>query len=79
MNEPTQAFTCSHIGSTFKDVRMEERTNVDGSKYWYAEQDIESLFGQEVNGACSGIGRTREHALQRLEEDKNKLNELLWI
>lgn len=71
-------FCCDSIGSTFEDVKLEERTNVDGSKYWYAEQAIGTLFGSEVEGACTGIGRTKEQALERLAEDKRRLNGSLW-
>lgn len=72
-------FHCDHPGVTFDGVRFEERTNIDGAKYWYAEQDIGSIFGSEVEGCCSGIGRTKEQALERISEEKHKLHESLWV
>lgn len=78
-NDDTTHFHCDSPGVTFEGVRFEERMNVDGSKYWHAEQDISSIFGSEVEGCCSGIGRTKEQALERLAEDKRELYESLWI
>jgi len=76
-NMPGAHMDC-HPGVTYEGVTLEERTNCDGSKYWYAKQAIGSLFGYEVEGECSGIGRTKEQALERLAEDKRKLQESMW-
>ncbi len=78
-DENIRCFQCSNIGVTMdENIRLEEKTNIDGSKYWCAKQDIGTLFGSKVHGECSGIGRTKEQALERLKEDIKKLGESLW-
>lgn len=79
MSEPINAFVCKSPGMVNGDITVVEITNAHGQHYFKATQPIGSLFGQEVHGCCSGIGRTKEQALQRLAEDKKKLNESLWI
>lgn len=60
------------------DLLLEQRKNCDGSLYWYAERRIGSIFGSVVQGVCSGIGRTKGQALERLQEDEAQLYESLW-
>jgi hypothetical protein len=79
-NEPIGYFADSHVGVTYEGVKFEQRTQPDGvTKYWRASQAIGSLFGSEVEGECEGFGPTKEKALERLAEDKEKLQESMWI
>lgn len=80
MSEQVSYFADDHVGVTYKGVKLEEKTQPDGvTKYWVATQAIGSLFGSEVEGECEGIGETKEQALERLNEDKRKLQESMWI
>ena len=71
------AFYC-RPGMILDCVRMEERTNVDGTLYFRASRPITQLFGMDANGECEGIGRTQEEALQRLQADVDRLYDSLW-
>lgn len=75
------AFICDHVGLTMEDVTIVEVTATSFDPplhYWKATQPIGSLFGAQVHGECSGIGPTREVALQRLKADVKQLHESLW-
>jgi hypothetical protein len=68
----------TQIGLTMEAVTCEQKTNIDGQPYWVCRQPIGTIFGSEVNGECSGIGRTQEQAMERLQEDVRKLSESIW-
>ena len=68
-------FVCSSIGVTMDEVTFEQLT--DGT--WRAVQPVGSIFGCEVDGECSGIGKTQKEALEALKEDRESLNESMWV
>lgn len=65
-------------GLTMEGVRVEEIRNAHGQHYWKAVAQIGSIFGSEVEGELTGIGRTRERALERLAQEQKRLYESLW-
>ena len=76
----SEYFQCAHIGtSTTEEVVFTEKPNALGGTFWEARQPITHLFGMEVQGCeVSGIGRTKEEALERMEADRTKLCDSLW-
>lgn len=75
---PIQMHYCESPGLTMEGVVFKRKHNALGGHYIVATAQIGSIFGSEVEGECSGIGRTREEALKRLREDQAKLYESLW-
>lgn len=71
---PFQAFACKEIGMTMRENKVEQLPN--GT--WKASCPIGTLFGQEVEGECSGCGKTKEEALTALAKDRQNLNNSLW-
>lgn len=66
-------------GMVMEGVAFEQKTQPDGiTTYWVATQPIGNLFGSEVEGECSGFGKTKESAMERLNESVAKLYESLW-
>jgi hypothetical protein len=59
-------------------VVVEEINNAHGQHYWKATARIGSIFGAEVEGELTGMGPTKEQALERLKEEREKLYESLW-
>lgn len=45
---------------------------------WKATAPIGTIFGSEVEGECSGVGATKEAALEALAKDRRNLNDSLW-
>lgn len=72
--EPIQCFTDSEIGMTMGDTTV--RQLPDGT--WKATCPIGTIFGSEVEGQCSGMGATKEAALEALKQDRKNLNDSLW-
>lgn len=68
----------SEIGMTMGETTVREIHNCHGQHYWIARAPIGTLFGQEVEGELKGIGATKEQALERLKEERKKLNDSLW-
>ena len=71
------AFYCQP-GMILDSVRIEKRSNCDGTPYFRATRPITQLFGMDAQGECEGIGRTQEEALQRLQADVDRLYDSLW-
>lgn len=69
-----QAFICNEIGMTMGDTTVKQLA--DGT--WKAVCPIGALFGSEVHGECSGVGPTKEAALEALAKDRKQLNDSLW-
>lgn len=61
------------------DIEIAELPNALGGTYWKATQPIGSLFGSPVHGDLEGIGSTKEQALERLKEDRDRLYEGIWL
>lgn len=74
MSKRIQCFIVTEIGLTMGDTRIERLP--DGS--WRASTLIGTIFGSEVEGECSGVGPTREAALEALAKDRHELHESLW-
>jgi hypothetical protein len=70
-----QCFVDSEIGMTIGGVTVFQLPN--GT--WKAVAPIETIFGSEVQGECSGIGVTKEDALKALALDRKNLNDSLWF
>lgn len=60
------------------DAVITEIKNAHGQHYFKAVAQIGSIFGGEVDGEISAIGRTKEEALQHLEQERTKLYDSLW-
>lgn len=72
-----QQITCfvdSEIGMTMGDTTVKQLP--DGT--WKATCPIGTIFGAEVEGQCSGVGATKEAALEALKLDRKNLNDSLW-
>lgn len=69
-----QAFICNEIGMTMGDTSVRQLS--DGT--WKATCPIGALFGMDVQGECSGVGSTKEAALEALAKDRKNLNDSLW-
>ena len=65
-------------GMTMQGIKLTQITPTHQPPYWKAEQEIGTLFGAEVDGGISAIGRTKEEALEHLKEERRKLHESLW-
>lgn len=65
-------------GLIMDGTKVVEIRNAHGQHYWKATARIGSIFGADVEGELNGIGRTKEQALQRLEEERKKLYESMW-
>lgn len=76
--EESNACCCEKIGLTTGKPVVEEIHNGHGQHYWKATANIESVFGSEVSGQVSGIGKTRKQAMDRLNDEITKLAESLW-
>lgn len=68
------AFIDSEIGMTMGETKVIQLP--DGT--WKATCPIGTLFGHEVDGQCSGVGPTKESALEALAKDRKNLNDSLW-
>lgn len=68
------AFIDNEIGMTMGDTTVKQLP--DGT--WKATCPIGTLFGSEVHGECSGVGATKEAALEALKQDRKNLNDSLW-
>jgi hypothetical protein len=64
-------------GLTMEGVVFQEIGN-HGQPCWKATAQIGTIFGAEVEGELTGIGPTKEIAMERLNEEKRKLHESLW-
>jgi len=73
---------CRHFdcqpGLTMEGAVIEEINNGHGQHYFKATAQIGTLFGSPVQGELTGIGATKEQALERLAEERKKLYESLW-
>lgn len=78
MNQPITAFVCKSPGMVNGDITVVEINNAHGQHYFKATQPIGSLFGHEAQGELTGLGRTKEQALEHLAQDREKLYESLW-
>ncbi len=58
-------------------VRQVEK--VGGTFYFKATAKIGAIFGHEVGGELTGIGKTEAIALHRLADERKKLYESLWL
>lgn len=74
-----QVHTDKSPGLTVEQPVLTRCENCGGSLYWKAVAQIGSIFGHKVDGQITGIGKTREIALARLEEERKKLYESLWV
>jgi len=72
--DKTHIHTDTEIGMTMGNIHIKQM--YDGR--WRASCPIETLFGSEVEGECSGIGETKEEALENLKKDRKNLNDSLW-
>lgn len=79
MSESINAFVCKSPGMVNGDITVVEITNAHGQHYFKATQPIGSLFGHEVHGELSGLGHTREQALENMAKDRQNLYNSLWI
>ena len=70
---------CDSPGLTMDEPVLTEINNAHGQHYWRAVAQIGTIFGSEVEGEISAIGRTKEQALERLAEERRKLHESLWF
>lgn len=61
------------------DISIHEIHNAHGQHYFKATQPIGSLFGHEVHGELTGMGRTKEKALENLTKERKKLYDSLWL
>lgn len=70
-----------HPGLTMDGVTFEHVINPNSRSgaYFVATAKIGSIFGGEVHGELQGIGTTKEMAIARLEEERKKLYESLWV
>lgn len=75
MNNEPQCICCSEIGLTMGDTKVVQL--LDGT--WKATCPIGTIFGSEVDGECSGVGATKEAALEALAKDRHNLSESLWV
>ena len=66
--------TDTEIGLTMGDTTVKQLH--DGT--WKATCPIGTIFGAAVEGECSGIGATKEAALEALKQDRKNLNDSLW-
>ncbi len=78
MSTPIQIHEDSNIGLTMDHPDVREQSDGLGGTCWVATAKIGSIFGAEVHGDLTGIGKTREQALARLKEEQAKLAESLW-
>lgn len=78
MSNEIQTHECHSPGLTMDGPVVTEITNAHGQHYFKAVAQIGSIFGSEVEGECSAIGRTYEEALERLKKDQENLYESLW-
>jgi hypothetical protein len=69
---------CCRPGMVNGDITIEELPNALGGTFFKATQPIGSLFGSPVHGDLEGIGATKEQALERLKEDRDRLYDGLW-
>lgn len=69
---------CQTVGLTMENAVVTEHHNAHGQHYWKAVAQIGTIFGSEVDGELSGYGRTKEQALERLQQERIKLHESLW-
>lgn len=74
MTEPTHTFCCHEIGLTMGNTTVKQLPD----DTWKATAPIGTIFGSEVNGECSGVGPTKEAALEALAKDRHNLSESLW-
>lgn len=49
---------------------------IDGT--YRASQPIGSIFGAKVDGECSGVGGTKEEALEALKKEQKAFCDGLW-
>jgi hypothetical protein len=68
-------FVDSEIGMTMGDTTVKQLQ--DGT--WKASCPIGTIFGSEVDGECSGIGPTKEAAIEALKQDRKNLFDSLWV
>ena len=72
----------TNIGQTHGGVNVREVTSVNGQVYWKASCEIDSIFGVELEEGSgpvmTGIGATKEQALERMREECRKFNESLF-
>jgi hypothetical protein len=67
------------LGLQMDGVKVERVENCGGTFYFKATAKIGCIFGQEVDGEITGIGKTEAIAFQRLAEEQKKLYESLWV
>lgn len=69
---------CQQVGYTAGPQYWEQRTNVDGRRYWHVREAIGSLGGFSVNGEIEAFGRTKEEASERLLVERKKLLDVFF-
>lgn len=73
--EDVYVHTDKEVGITMGKTVVAERE--DGT--WLASCPIGTIFGSEVEGEITGVGKTREEALVELDKSRKKLNDSLWF
>lgn len=74
-----QIHTCESPGLTMEGPVVTEHRNYYGQHWFEAVSQIGTIFGAEVHGEIKGIGATQEIALQRLESERARLYETIWL
>ncbi len=69
----------THIGLTLCGPIITEHRNDYGQHWFEAVEQIGTIFGAEVEGEIKGIGATAEIALQRLDAERERFSESLWV
>ena len=59
-------------------TRLEEIYNAHDQYYWKATAKIGSIFGSKVEGELTGIGPTKEKALERLAQEQKNLHDSMF-
>ena len=74
MSQDWQAFVDQEVGMTLGNAMIE----VTPEGLFKLTMKIETIFGSEVDGQISGVGRTMDEAKANLAEERRRLNESLW-
>ena len=74
MTMNVNAFQCDSIGLTAGNITICEQP--DGS--WIARSKIGAIYGVEVDGYITGIGKTKEEALFNYDVDHKSVSSSIW-
>lgn len=75
MSQEFQAFVDSEVGMTMGNTMIEHTPE----GLFKITMQIETIFGAEVDGQISGVGRTLAEAKINLAEERRRLNDSLWV